>query len=68
MSLRIGLEGGLTAESYVVVMLGWLDGLYVSTDVELLNRVLEVGYRRVSVIVVTKDLDGLLDLVRSIDG
>lgn len=64
---KTGFFRKLTAEGNVVIVLGRLDSLDIATDVELLNRVLKVSDGRVGIVIVTEDLDGLLDLVRSVD-
>jgi hypothetical protein len=57
----------LTSELDVIVVLRLVDSLNGSTDVELLDRVVEVVNGRVSQIVGTEDLLGFLDLVRLVD-
>lgn len=57
----------LTSERDVVVVLGGLDRLDVSTNVELLDLVVEVGGGGVSNIIGTQDLLGLERLVGLVD-
>lgn len=51
----------------IVVVDRSLDGLNVSSNVELLDGLVEVLDSRVSKIIVSKDLDSLLDLIGSVD-
>jgi hypothetical protein len=66
--LEVGADlcRGVSVGDIVVVDRG-LNGLNVSSDVEFLDGLVEVLDRGVSNIVVTKDLNGLFDLVGSVD-
>lgn len=61
------LKWRLTSVGNIVVVDRSLDGLNVSSNVELLDGLMEVLDSRVSEIIVSKDLDSLLDLVGSVD-
>lgn len=60
-------RGTRTAELNVIVVLGSVDGLDVSADVEVLDRVVEVVDGRVRAVIGAKDLLGLVRLVRLVD-
>lgn len=57
----------LTSVGDIVVVDGRLNSLDIASDVELLDVLVEVLDSRVSKIVVAKDLNSLLDLVRGVD-
>lgn len=58
---------GSESEVEEIIVLETVDGLKLTTNVELLSGVKEVLDTGVSVIVAAKDLLGLVDLVRSVD-
>ena len=60
------LGGGVT-ESDVVVVSGLGDGLNLTTDVELLDRLVKVGDGGVGQVIGTKDGFGLANLVNGVD-
>jgi hypothetical protein len=62
-----GGGGRRTAKGDVIEVLGRGDGLDLSSDVELLDRVAKVGNGGVSDVVGSEDVDGLGDLVGLVD-
>ena len=56
-----------TSEGYIVEVCWWLDGLYLSANVELLHLVAKVRYRRMCGVVCSENLNGLVDEVRTVN-
>ena len=65
----MGVEGWdiRTSESDVVKVIGELDCLYFSANVELFHSLVEVSDCRVGEIICSEDINSLFDLVKGIN-
>lgn len=60
------MRNGLTSEWNVIEVVGSLDSLDFTTDVELLGLVVQVGDGRVGVIIRTHDIDSFKLFIRCV--